>query len=268
MNSSAHRLWEMPTATVSASSGMALAMPGLTTESASLTRPLGVVHPDQELAAVALHDGRVHLLDAGVEHPPEGLAGHHLGHDLAQERDARLTAACAVATWSWRMSTIRSATASATAGSLSVSVAASAKPSELAKVRQLQSETEASRVSSEPAIRSATPLRPRSSRRRAGVAPPVAGGTPADPYVTREPYPRWRSGVSDVALDGRSGTGEHDPCSSAGLAAHSAQSRQRPGMAKWPLSMTKPYSCSMVARRSSKISLGTTTSRPQRSQAR
>ena len=77
-----------------------------------------------------------------------------------------------------------------TAGSLRVSVATSAKPSELAKVRQLHSETADRSVKNEPAIRSATPLRPRSSRRRAGVAPPVAGGTPADPYVTREPYSR------------------------------------------------------------------------------
>ena len=123
MNSSAHRLWEMPTATLRACVGEGVGQARVDDGQRVLDELRGVVHPHQELPAVALHDGGVHLLDAGVEQPLERLAGHDLGHDLAEERAHARPRPARWPPGPGGCSTIWSATASATAGSFSVSVA-------------------------------------------------------------------------------------------------------------------------------------------------
>ena len=109
-------------------------------------------------------DGRVQLAHAGVEHALEPLRRHEVGDERLDHRSSA-TAMRAVGSWSSRAVTICSATASRTAGSLSMSVVTSAKPCELANVRQLHTDTMARFVSTTPATTSASVPRPSPLRR-------------------------------------------------------------------------------------------------------
>ena len=226
----------------SACPGCASAMLGLTTDRASLTScPASSTLHQQPAARWPCTTAACISRTPAWNRPLNGLAGHHLGHDLAQERahahrglrgghlvledvddlvgdglgDGRLL--------------------EGVGGDVGEALRVGEGPPAPERDRGEQGEERAgdrgARCRCGPGRRAGC----------AGVAPPVAGGTPADPYVTREPYSRWRSGVSDVALDGRSGSGEHDACSSVGARCSLCAVREhRPGMAKWPLSITKP----------------------------
>ena len=166
-------LWETPTATVRAPSGIAAARSGLTAARPSLTSC--AVSSTRTIR-------RLRRPWTMAEWSSRTPAWNTPWNASVATRSATIdstTGRAATATWEVvsccsSASTICWATASRTAGSLSMSVVASANPCELANVRQLHTDTMVRFVSTTPTRTSADVLRPSRPERPPPSSPTAA----------------------------------------------------------------------------------------------